>query len=485
MTDPAAALIWSQACEALAQDQYELGQKLLSDAHDRSLIPRTRARLTLYLLSVLSLYAPGDSPENFLGLHEEMQAGLQEALQDDPRLSADGLYQALRAEAQARQLGPQAAPPSDEARHALGPDGPLARYHSVCALSLQGRYPEIAAIAPAIADLPQHLRWRLRQWQARAEEAQDNLPAATHLYADAAHLTHGINRAAMLQEEAALYFQQGQFEVSKSRLAQAKALYPKMLLAGDEEGNLGLATWHYLQAQVDLATDELDSALHNIEQAAQLEQRHVDPSYGVALVWGQILSTRGQTEEALTQFQRALSIASAEDQPYAHHELGVAFLDLDRPLEAREHLEAALQTPHYPFGAEVLADLAESDYRLGHLKEAQEEAENALQQGASVPARLVLGSIAMEYYHLDEALEHYQRVAQEAAPASRDWLTAHQMAADILAQQGYPDAAAAYAHAQQALEHTDPSDDWHATLEDHLQKAGALIGKEVDGRTLN
>ena len=133
---------------------------------------------------------------------------------------------------------------------------------------------------------------------------------------------------------------------------------------------------------------------------------------------------------------------------------------------------------------EVLADIAEAEYRLGRLPEAQASAEQALAQGAVVPASLVLGSVAMDYYHLDEALEHYERVAREAAPGTRDWVTAQQMTTDIMAQQGFPDAAAAYAHAQQALEHTDPSDDWYGTLQDHLSRAEAQMGLGK-GRTLN
>ena len=74
-------------------------------------------------------------------------------------------------------------------------------------------------------------------------------------------------------------------------------------------------------------------------------------------------------------------------------------------------------------------------------------------------------------------------MVREAAPDSRDWITGHQMAADVMAQQGFLNPAAAYAHAQQALAHTPESDDWHVTLRDHLRKAEALMGS--GGRTLN
>ena len=132
----------------------------------------------------------------------------------------------------------------------------------------------------------------------------------------------------------------------------------------------------------------------------------------------------------------------------------------------------------------MLADLAECDYRLGRLPEAQYAAEQALAQGAVVPASVVLGNVALDYYHLDDALEHYERVVREAAQGTRDWIIGHQMAADVMAQQGFPDPAAAYAHAQQALAHTPESDDWHVTLQDHLQRAGEKLGS-ASSRTLN
>ena len=53
-----------------------------------------------------------------------------------------------------------------------------------------------------------------------------------------------------------------------------------------------------------------------------------------------------------------------------------------------------------------------------------------------------------------------------------------------MAQQNFPDPAAAYAHAQQALEHTPESDDWYVTLQDYVTRSGTLMEKG-EGRTLN
>ncbi|WP_231557310.1 tetratricopeptide repeat protein [Deinococcus sp. YIM 77859] len=331
-----------------------------------------------------------------------------------------------------------------------------------------------------LAELPPHLQWRLRSWQADAEENLGHPQEAAHLYAEAAHHAQGLHRAVMLQEQAALLLQLGQAEAAVQALDQARPLYT----GRDPEEALNQATWHYLYAQAQLHLGRPEEALRSIREADRLEREHGDPSYGVALVWGQVMTHLGQQEEALRHFERALSLAGEADRSYAQHELGVALLDLDRPLEARERLEAVLADPDYPYRPEVLADVAECDYRLGRLQEAQMAAEQALAQGAVIPASMVLGNVAFDYYHLDEALDHYERVVREAAAGSRDWITGHQMAADVMAQQGFRDPAAAYAHAQQALEYTPESDDWYSTLSDHLKKAEALMG-ERSGRMLN
>ena len=467
MIDP--ALTWQQACDALSSDDYDAAYQILEAAYSEAARP-ARARLALYLVSLSSLY--GDSGS------EDMRRGLTEARTLDASMRADPLYLALSAELDARTRGQDAQPPRPEAQQALDA---LSRYHAACALSLGGQPEAALQVAPPAPELPVHLRWRLRSWQADAEEQLGHSEDAVALYGEAAHLALGVNKAVMWQEQSALLLQLGRTDEAGAVLERARPLYGKPL---PEEDILHLASWHYLQAQFEMHQNELDTALASIQEAARLEASQNEASYGVALVWGQILTSRGQPEEALPLFEQALTRAEDEDRPYALHELGVALLDLDRPVDAREKLEAVLGAADYPFLAEVLADVAECDYRLGRLPEAQQEAEQALGQGATIPASLVLGSVALDYYHLDDALEHYQRVIREAAPGSRDWITGQQMAADVMAQQGFPDPAAAYAHAQQALEHTDSSDDWHSTLQDHLTKAETLMGAGR-GRTLN
>lgn len=478
---------WQQACTALAGGDFETAFGVLDSALEEAMPAKARprqpaqptaARLCLYLGSLHALY--GDAATEQLG------TALSEARTLNPAATHDPLYLALNAELEARTRGPEASPPTEAAREAADP---VARFHALCALALAEQPQAALDIHLATGDLPPHLRWRLRSWQADCQEQLGHTEDAIHLYAEAAHLASGLDRAVMLQEQAALLIQDGQPEVAKTVLDSARLLYGNKQAARanpaqTEDEGLNLATWHYLRAQALLQMDLPEAAFEMIGEADRLERLHGTPGYVVALLRGQILSHLGQQEKAIAAFEAALQLAEEGDRPYANHELGVALLDMDRPVEARDRLEIALNEPNYPYQPEVLADIAECDYRLGRMPEAQLAAEQALAQGAVIPASLVLGSVALDYFQLDEALEHYERVVREAAPDSRDWIIGHQMAADVMAQQGFPNPAAAVAHAQQALAHTHESDDWHGTLQDLLTRAQTLLGQQ-DGRMLN
>ncbi|MDV6373127.1 tetratricopeptide repeat protein [Deinococcus arenicola] len=474
---------WQQACTALAGGDYEAAYGVLDAAlgelEDNKSGRPVAARLCLYMGSMHALY--GDAATEQLG------TALNDARTLSPAVKGEALYAALNAEFEARTLDEGVAPPDATVREATDP---LARFHAICALSLLEEPQAALDVHLASGELPPHLRWRLRSWQADCQEGLGHTEDAINLYAEAAHLAAGLDRAVMLQEQAALLIQNGQPEEAKKVLDSARMLYnavqrtPAANPAQIEDEGMTLATWHYLRAQALLQLDQPEAAFEMIREADRLERQHGASGYVVALLRGQILSHMGQQEEAIASFEAALKLAEDGDRPFANHELGVVLLDMDRPVEARDRLEVVLNEPDYPYLPEVLADIAECDYRLGRMPEAQLAAEQALAQGAVIPASLVLGSVALDYFQLDDALEHYERVVREAAPDSRDWITGHQMAADVMAQQGFPNPAAAIAHAQQALDHTPESDDWHGTLQDLLAKAQAMLGQQ-DGRMLN
>lgn len=466
---------WQQTLSALEHEDFDAAYWTLESAYGVAKRP-DRAVLSLLTATLHSLY--GDAGA------EDARRTLRDAVTLDPALRDDKLYRALQAELTARSDPARGATLAREAQdanlHVPVPGvEPVARYHVMVALALGDEPQEALDGAPSAAELPVHLRWRLRSWQADSEEALGHHEEAQSLYAEAAHQAKGLNRAIMLQERAAVLLQLERHEEAMGVLERARTFYGR-----ETDEALHLANWHYLRAQAELGLGRPEDALKSAETASRMERAEGDPSHGVELVWGQALSALGRHDEATAHFEASLALARPEDRPFALHELGVAYLDQDKPVEARERLQEALAFDEYPFLPEVYADLAEAEYRLGRLSEAEASAQYALSQGATVPASLVLGSVALDYYHLDEALEHYERVIREAAPTSRDWVTAHSMAADILSQQGFRDPARIYSHASQALEHTDPTDEWYGTLTDLMTRAeDALRGG--GRRTLN
>ncbi|MBB6099606.1 tetratricopeptide (TPR) repeat protein [Deinobacterium chartae] len=465
--------LWQQTSQALSSEHFERAFELLERGF-RSARSQERARIALWAAELHGLYGETGAED---GLHY-----LHMALDQDPAIGQDPLYRALHAEL-ASYLPEQGSgfQPREAALEVLQAvsDTP-ARFHAACALLNLGALPEALGALEKLdwQSLDPYLRWRYFSWLGGALEQSNRLEDAATAYGRAADLAPGVQRASMLQEQAAVLLSLEQASVASELLDRAWLLY-----YGNEDA-YHLANWHYLKAQALLALGRPEEAAAQITTADDLEGSIEESSYGVQLVYGQTLMALGQPAEAAERFARAVRLASSVDRPYALHELGVAHLDADAPVEAREALLQALQDDEYPFLAEVYADLAEAEYRLGRLAEAEASATYALNQGATVAASLILGAVAFDYYHLGEALEHYTRVAEHAAPGSREWITAQQMLADVLAQDGFRDPARILEHAQAALEHTDAQDEWYTTLQGYVDRAMELL-RAPGKRTLN
>ena len=462
---------------ALEREDFEAGFALLEAAFG-SATRNDKVQLALHNAHLYSLYADG-------GVEEGLRA-LKVAGSLDFLISQNPLYTALEAELQAYGAREEDAAAmkgvGQQATSALT-GNLLARYHAAAALSLLELNDEVLGVWLSLGwqELPKHLHWRYFAWLGSVHEGLGNFEGAESAYRDAVDHAPRSQQAAMLAEQAALNLSLERFEVAGLLLERARE---QMETDGGQEAQM-LTQWHYLRAQTEMGLGRPDSAELHILEAKKLELEGGEASYGVTLVHGQVLMALGRSLEALEQLKEAIEIAAPPDLPYALHELGVALLDLDRILEAKEALRRVLESEEYPFQPEVQADLAESEYRLGNLHEAEEMAHAALNLGAIVTASLVLGAVALEYYHLDEALEHYSRALNESAEGSREWTLGHQMLADILAQQGFQDPSRILEHAQKALERTPVSDEWHHTLEGYVTKASGILTQGHSSRTLN
>lgn len=454
--------IWQQVCSALASENRDVAFDLLEHAMVDAL-PEQQAQLALYMTHI---HALGDT----MAALPNMQATLAMALLCDPKHDQSELYQILQSELTIRLDHSQVDPPSDSLCQSTDI---LVRFHAMCVLQQLAQSKAALGISFVIVELPPHLRWRVCSWQAEAHENLGQTERAVELYAEAAHYSLGWYRVAMSQEQAALLLGLGRWEESKTVLKQVEKYYSEL---PKDEGGLYRAAWYYLAAQNNLHLGSLEKAYQYIVEAERLEHSYSQPSYNVTLVKAHILLQMDEQLEAVEVFEQARALATEEDMPFVNHELGVVLLDLDRPVEALERLEQALGYLNYPFLPEVQADTAECLYRMSQVSQARELAEQAFTGGAEVAASLILANIAMDYYNLEEALEHYGRVIDQVTPGQSDWVLAHQMSADILAQQSFERPAILIDHAKKALSYISESDDWHTTLIAYIEKAQSLLG---------
>jgi tetratricopeptide (TPR) repeat protein len=471
-----------QALRALENGDWDTALDLLERESLRARDPAERARLSLELAGVWALYGKDGV--------DGLTAALQDAVLTRPAVREDALYKALRAASMAFGLEAEVAqrPERNDPRRLKGVElalearggGLEPRFHAGATLVVLGE-PEQALEtlnALQVDDLPAFLRWRWYSWRGGALEDLGRWREAAVAYHQGAVLTQGVDRAALLMDEAAMLLELEEPHDALEALTQAQAAVFNL------ETPLDAASRLHIEARAHLQLNNPGLAKERAELAAQLEESVGEPSFGVALVLGQTLAALEDWTGAIAAFQRAADLAVSPDKGYAQHEMGLAQMDAGLPDESRQSLRAALEDPDYPHKPEVTSDLAELEYRLGNFDVAEIHARNALQLGATVPASLMLANIAYEYYRLDEALEHYNRALEEAAEGSRDWVLAHQMTADTLVQLGWRDPERILYHASIALPHLEPSDEWAVTLGGYIERARQMLTGNVS-RTLN
>jgi len=269
-------------------------------------------------------------------------------------------------------------------------------------------------------------------------------------------------------DAAAMWLEAGEGERALLALEEASG-------AVGEEPAEDSATRHYLLARAHFLLDNPNRALEEVLKALALEEESGHKAYGTPLLQGQILLRLGRYPEGMAAFQEALARAEGLERGYVLHEMAVAALDQGAYLEAEEYLEALLREEGYPYQAQALADLAEALYRQGRYQEAEEVARRAMQQGAEAAGELILGHIAYDLMHLEEALAHYRKAAELSEEGSREWVGAQEMVVDTLAQLGYRSPEEILARAEAVLPHVHPADEWHQALLAYRERAEAIL----------
>jgi tetratricopeptide (TPR) repeat protein len=438
--------------EALHQGDYDTAIERLTR---KALFGRKEeAREALLLLAeVHSLYGEEGLEKAHRALEEAYELG---------ELEYNPLYRALLGELLAlegrseREVLPLFLPTED----------PRARYHQAQALSYLGKFEEaLQALKPG---LPAFLAWRAEGLRGRALERLGRHREAALAYEGGAGIALGVERYWLLLDAAAMWLEAGEGERALLALEEAEATV-------GEESAEDAATRHYLLARAHLLLGNPNRALEEARRALEKEEESGHQAYGTPMVAGQALLQLGRYPEAMEAYREALRRAEAAERPYVLHEMAVAALDQAAYLEAEGYLRELLHGEGYPYRAQALADLAEALYRQGRYGEAEAMAREAMRLGAEASGELILGHIAYDLMHLEEALAHYRQAAEQAEEGSREWVGAQEMVVDTLAQLGYRSPEEILARTEAVLPYVHPADEWHQALLAYKERAEALL----------
>ncbi|MBO1437505.1 tetratricopeptide repeat protein [Meiothermus sp. CFH 77666] len=422
------------------------------------------AEVALLLAEAYSLYGEG-------GI-EGANRALEEGVGSVPTLEAHPRYRAILGEMRALEGASE-----EDVRQILPQThDPRALYHQAQALMYLGLPEEALEILNRPLELPAFLAWRAQTLRGKALERLGQAAEAAAAYREAARLAVGLEHYWNLIDAAAMFVEAGMGQEALETLREAEPDAPEL------EDPEDAATRYYLEARSQLLLGNPSLALEAIQQALAKEREGAEAAHGTPLVHGQALMQLGYPREAIEAFREAVRRAEDSDKSYALHELAVACLEAGELAEAESALREVLRDPEYGHQGEAYGDLAEILYRLGRYEEASQAAHQAIQLGSLSAGYLILGNLAYDLLHLEEALEHYTKACEEAPEGSRDWVTAQQMVVDTLAQLGFrhPDEIASRSEA--VLPYLHPADEWHQTLNNYLERARSLIG---GSRTLN
>jgi len=407
----------------------------------------------------------------FYSLYGEAEAGawqkaLERARARNARVVREERYRALAFELAALRGDRSGPPPARDPRDA---------YHVAQGLAYQGELQAAQAVLPDPNELPEFLAARAWALLGRIHESEGRFADAAEAHERASLESLGKERLWSLLDAAALWLEVENPGRARVRLAEAANLL--------SEGELSdRATFHYLSARTELVMGNPERAAEEIVQAEGLEAAGAGLSHGTALVRAQVHQRFGRVEAARAAYRDAESRAGEADMPYVWHEWGIFELDQGDLIRAGALLRKVLRDTTYPHRAQAQADLSEVYYRLGDGPAADEAARKALELATVPAAHLILGNRAYDVGAWDEALVHYRAAAAAAREGDHDWVTAHEMIVDVLAQSGYPNPGEVAELAERLLSYLAAGDEWRETLRGYAARARELVLK---GRLLN
>ncbi len=448
------------AHRALAEGRFETALTLLEGATRRQRRRSSQAQIKLYLAATYALRGPGGSKWG--------AQTLREAAEVDSDVTQLALYRALYWEFAAYR-GDAAADVRKGALAAARFGDPFAVYHAASALFAIRAYRRAARLLKKLEplDLPDYLRWRYWSLLGKSCSASDRLDEAADAFRCAVSLAVGEEK-----HHERLHLTGTLLELHRPE--EALRTLSKIDVNELEPGERLLRVYFEGRAQLLLGNPNL--ALEHLQQASALEDAAGQPSYTSKLALAQCYGALGRFPQAISSYRQAAELAPKKQRAWTLHEYALLLTEAERLPSARDLLFETLRAEGYAYRAEVYADLAEVEYKLANLSNAAEHALRALDLGAVGSACLTLGSIAYEYYHLDDAVGWFEKAVAACREGETDWLHAQQMLADIFVQQGFARPERVVFHAELALKYLQEGDEWALILHGYVKQARELLG---------
>ncbi|MEX2543007.1 MAG: tetratricopeptide repeat protein [Trueperaceae bacterium] len=447
--------------QALAQGRYDAAFALLESAARRPRRRRTKALYRLHLAGLYALY--GDD-----GL-EDGSLALRSAVETDPGVTELALYRALFWEFGA--LGGETARAVKRGVKPVREDGDAeALYHAANALYTAGALEEALSYLAQLDEgaLPGYLGWRRWSLIGLAEEQLGRLEDAAQAFERSVELSSGADQQLERLALAGCLLELHRGDDTLAVLAGVD----KDLLESDDD----LMHMRYLAGRAEYVRGNPNRALVLLEEARAVGSGEGEEQYALLVAEGQVMSSLGRFPEAAERFELAVDFAAEDQISYALHEWALALMETGELGSAEERLDEVAADLAYPYRADALADLAEVLLKLGSFDRAEVVAQQALELGATATACFTLGSIAYEYFRLDEAVTWFERAASASEPGDSVWVLSQQLLADVFAQKGPEVAERLVTHARAALAYTDPANEWYLPLKGYLETAERQLG---------
>lgn len=321
--------------------------------------------------------------------------------------------------------------------------------------------------------IPDHVRWRCHSLAGYVREQQGDFERAVTECEASVRFSSGMDRqlerlalaANLIEIREARRAVHVLAEVDDSLLPEPYDHVHKAHLRGRAEadlGNPGIALECYRRARLLLAEAGPDLAYDEI---------------GLVLAQAQLLVDIGEFDAGIAAYREVVTLVDEGSASQYRHELAVALVDAGQQEAAQVELEAVLLDEGYAYRAEVLAELADMAFRQGDNDRAERLARRALGVRPVAPAYLCLGSIAYDYFRLNEAVSWFEQALEVSAEGDSWWVAAQQLLADVFSQMGPERADRLLQHASTALRYTDRRNDWYLPLRAHQETAQRTLAQ--------